>query len=130
MKLAMEVAKTFEACDLSNTLRHLKGNQKSLQSHAVTMFKIPLPALIHKRFLSSRCHVLPGELSTWPSFLPRMQQVHGKSASPWQRKESVVHRNAFFLGISLYTHAVGNPHLARVCKKPRALNLSHFYVGT
>jgi hypothetical protein len=37
--------------------------------------------LIHKRFLSSRCHVLPGELSTWPSFLPRMQQVHGKSTA-------------------------------------------------
>ena len=116
-KLAMEVAKTF---DLSNTLPHLKGNHKAFQSHAVTMFKnssssldtqtIPLKPLPCPARWTLHLAIIFATYAASP------RQVHGNGRNPCIE-------TPFF-------SAAGNPHLARVCKKPRALNLSNFYVGT
>ena len=91
---------------ISNTFRHLKGNQKSLQSHPVTMFKNSSSSLDTQTI---PLKPLPCQVNSPPGHLCHV--CSKSTASPRQRKESL-HRNAFFLGISLYTHA------------------SNFYVGT
>ena len=109
--------KTF---DLSNTLPHLQGNHKAFQSHAVTMFKnssssldtqtIPLKPLPCPARWTLHLAIIFATYAASP------RQVHGNGRNPCIEAP-------FF-------SAAGNPHLARVCKKPRALNLSNFYVGT